>query len=86
MEFSVEIWTILLMKSCKRETNEILELLVGLVGFYGISTFVGYLMPNPFYVNNQFYFKQFSLAWEHSLIVKAFLFQTIQAVIYNNSV
>ena len=23
-----------------------------------------------FYVNNQFYFKQFSLAWVHSLIVK----------------
>ena len=28
------------------------------VGFYGISTFVGYLMPNPFYVNNLFYLKQ----------------------------
>ena len=35
--------------------------LVGwLVGFYGISTFVGSLMPNPFYTDNQFYFKQFS--------------------------
>ena len=33
-----------------------------LVGFYGKSTFVGYLTPNPFYVNNQSYFKQFSLA------------------------
>ena len=32
------------------------------VEFYGISTFVGYLMPNPFYTNNQFYFKHFSLA------------------------
>ena len=33
-----------------------------LVGFYGISTFVDYLMPNPFFfTNNQFYFKQFSL-------------------------
>ena len=31
-------------------------------GFYGISTFVGYLRPNPFYVNNLFYLKQFSLA------------------------
>ena len=31
-------------------------------GFYGISTFVGYLTPNPFYANNQFYFRQFSLA------------------------
>ena len=32
-----------------------------LVGFYGISTFVGYLTPNLFNVSNQFYFKQFSL-------------------------
>ena len=33
-----------------------------LVGWvYGISTFVGYLMPNPFYENSQFYFYQFSL-------------------------
>ena len=35
---------------------------VWFVGFYGISTFVGYLTPNPFYVNNLFYLKQFSLA------------------------
>ena len=41
-----------------------------MVGFYGILTFVGYFTPNPFYANNQFYFKQFSLAWVHSLIVK----------------
>ena len=34
----------------------------GLVWFYGISTFLGYLTPNPFYVNNQFYLKQFGLA------------------------
>ena len=34
-----------------------------LVGFYGISTFVGYLMQIYFYTNNQFsYFKHFSLA------------------------
>ena len=38
------------------------------IGFYGISTFEGYLTPN--YENNQSYFKQFSLAWVHSLIVK----------------
>ena len=44
--------------------------LIGWLGFYGISTFVGYLTPSPFYVNNQFYLKQFSLAWVHSLIVK----------------
>ena len=43
-----------------------------LLGFYGISTFGGYLMPNPFYTNNQFYFKRFSLAWVHSLIIKNF--------------
>ena len=30
--------------------------------FYSLSTFVGYLTPNPFYVNNLFYLKQFSLA------------------------
>ena len=40
-----------------------------LVGFYGISTFVGYLMPNSFDAN-KFNFKQFSLAWVYSLIVK----------------
>ena len=38
--------------------------------FYGISTFLDYLMPNPFHVDYQFYFKQFSLAWVQSLIVK----------------
>ena len=31
--------------------------LFGLVRFYGISTIVGYLMPNPFYTYKQFYFK-----------------------------
>ena len=31
--------------------------------FYGISTFVGYLMPNSFFfTNKQFYFKQFRVA------------------------
>ena len=48
------------------------------VWVYGISIFVGYLTPNPFYTNIQFYFKQFSLAWVHCLIVKTFLFQGIQ--------
>ena len=32
-------------------------MLVRLFGFYGISTFVGYLKPNPFDTNKQFYFK-----------------------------
>ena len=43
---------------------------VWLFGFYDISTFVGYVMPNLFYTNSQFYLKQFSLAWVQSLIVK----------------
>ena len=34
----------------------------GLVWFYGISTFVTYLMPHPFYTYKQFHFKQFNLA------------------------
>ena len=49
-----------------------------MIGFYVISTFVGYLMPNPFLYNKQFYFKQFSLALVHNLIVKVFLFQAIE--------
>ena len=40
-----------------------------LFGFYGISTFVGYLMLNPF-LCKYFYFKQFCLVRVHSLIVK----------------
>ena len=48
------------------------------VWVYGISTFVGYLMPNPFLYKNQFYFKQFSLVLIHSSIVKSILLQAIQ--------
>ena len=51
---------------------------IWLFDFYGISTFVGYLMPNSFLYNNQLYFKQFGLVAVHSLIVKTFLFQAIQ--------
>ena len=29
---------------------------VSLFGFNGVSTVVGYLMPNPFYTNKLFYF------------------------------
>ena len=36
--------------------------LVCLFGLYGISNSVGYLIPNPFYTNKQFYFKQFGSA------------------------
>ena len=38
-----------------------------------------------FYVNNQFYFKQFDLAWVHNLIVKNISISNY-SVIYNNSV
>ena len=50
-----------------------------LVGFNCISTFVGYILPNPFFTNN-FYFKQFSLTEIHNLIVKIFPFQAIQFI------
>ena len=59
--------------------NEVRKLL----GFYGISTFVGYLTPNPFFVSNQFYFKQFNLAWVHSLIVKNISISNY--LVYSNS-
>ena len=48
-----------------------------MVGFYGISTFVGYL------TNNQFYFNQFSLAWVHSLIGKNISISSYS--VYSNS-
>ena len=38
-----------------------------------------------FFVNNQFYLKQFGLAWVHSLIVKNISISSC-SVIYNNSV
>ena len=47
----------------------VIQMVGRLFGFYGISTFVGYLMPNPFYTNNQFYFKQFSLE-QKSMLTK----------------
>ena len=37
-------------------------LFVCLFVFYDKSNIVGYLRPNLFYTNKQFYFKQFSLA------------------------
>ena len=37
---------------------------------YAISNIVGYLTPNPIFIHSQFFFKQFSLEWVHSLIVK----------------
>ena len=35
-------------------------------------------MPNPFYISSQFSFKQFSLDWVYSLIVKTVLIQLVQ--------
>ena len=49
-------------KETKKQRKKFGWLVGWFVGFYDISTFVGYLTPNPFYVNNQFYLKQFSLA------------------------
>ena len=44
---------------------------------YGISTFVGYLTPNPLLYKRTFYLNKFSLARVYSLF-KTFLFQAIQ--------
>ena len=49
--------------------SSLLRLKVTLCHFL-VPTFVGYLMPNLFYRNYQFYFKQFSLACVYSSIVK----------------
>ena len=40
-----------------------------LISFHDISTIVGYLMLTPFYTYEQFYFKQFSLAYVYSLVL-----------------
>ena len=62
-------WNLFLIHECKqfkfckpwRQFNCLA--IVGLLFFicYDISTLLGYLMPTPFYTNNQFDFKQFSL-------------------------
>ena len=44
------------------------------VGFYGISTIVGKLIPNPFYTYKQVYLKQFSFAYVRNLIIKSVFF------------
>ena len=50
-----------------------------LLGFYGISTFVGYLMPNPFLSKWSVLFQtiQFIMS-AHLNCQKTFLFQAIQ--------
>ena len=56
--------------------------LVGWLGFYAISTIVGYSTPNPF-LCKQFYFKYFSWAWVNSLIVKNISISSYS--VYSNS-
>ncbi len=60
--------------------------MVWFVGFYGISTFVGYLTTNPFLCKLSVLFKtiQFSISTQFNC--QKHLFQTIQEVICNNSV
>ena len=48
-----------------------------LLRFYGISTFVGYLTPNSFFVNSQFYWKQSGLASVHIFILAIQRRQTV---------
>ena len=54
-------------EKCKIQENQIIDApqkissrsLIGclVLWVYDISSFVGYLTPNPFYANSQFYFK-----------------------------
>ena len=55
------------------------DLVVWLFGFYGISTFVGYLTPNPFLCKLSILFQtiQFSMSIQFNY-KKTFLFQAIQ--------
>ena len=46
----------------KKERKKERKIWFALAWLYGISTIVGYSIPNPFYTYKQFYFKQFSLA------------------------
>ena len=49
-------------KSTQLSTHfEVIICILGLFGFHGLSNFVSYLMPKPFYSDEHFYFKQFSL-------------------------
>ena len=48
-------------------------------GFYGISTFVGYLMPNPFYTKTVL-FQTIHFSISTVELPKTFLFQAIQFI------
>ena len=50
-----------LTNNSSMRTQDVVGGLSCLFEFYGISTFVDYSIPNPFYTNKQFYFKRFSL-------------------------
>ena len=66
--FIIKTCGYLLVVLTYREYKDAVLMLLGwLVGFYGISTSVGYFIPNHFYTNNQFYLKQFTV---YSLIIK----------------
>ena len=52
--------------------------------FYGLSNFEGFFnVKSIFYANIQFFFKQFSLAWVHSLIIKDISISSYS--VYSNS-
>ena len=54
MKFGVEKCGMLIMKNyihISRADFDLFYLFVCLFGFYGISTSVGYIKPNPFYTN-----------------------------------
>ena len=57
-------------------------------GFMAYQSLLVFWRQIHFYVNNQFYLKQSSLTWVHSLIVKNIYISTysVYSVIYNNSV
>ena len=71
MEGSAVIQSYVLPKSTDQKATKLLFItvlvwfgLVWVVGFYGVSTFVGYLMPNPFLCKWSVLFKtiQFSIS------------------------
>ena len=63
-------YTDLLMSNGNTLTIELCANKSCLFGYHGISAFMCYPMPNPFYTNKQFYFKRFHLAYIHTLIHK----------------
>ena len=56
---------------------------LSMVGCLGFMAYQRLLVIMLFYENSQFYFKQFSLAWVHSLIVKNISISSYS--VYSNS-